>query len=56
MRKAWLLVYALILGIIICTFLIVNGVERRRAQETIAPTTPRTTLIPPETTTPEPTR
>lgn len=53
--KAWLPVYALILATMIALFFLVNGIERRRAHETIAPSpspTARTTLIPPVTTTP----
>lgn len=62
MRKDWLLVYALILGIIVCCFAIVNGIERRQQAPSPSPLiqlttpSPRTTLIDPVTTTPFPTR
>jgi hypothetical protein len=54
--KAWLPVYALILATMIALFFLVNGLEHRRAQETISPApTARTTIGAPETTTPRPT-
>jgi len=50
-NKSWWIVYGLIFGIMLSLIVLINGVERRRAQETMMPT-PKTTLIPPVTTTP----
>lgn len=51
---AWLLVYTLILVVMLGTAFALRTIAEKPAFRTIATPTARTTLIPPETTTPRP--